>query len=270
MIKGNDYLVVISANGRISMKKVILILGTMLIFLSMASPVYAGTINEYEQEVIDLAKGVYEYNGIDYQVDPAYIDQLISYLSGDDIDLTAEQRDKVEQKAFSSVAQGVEEGYLIPVKEESNDYSEGDEQSIAKEDSTTDSGQGHATDIGEQKNTQSKGNNQAEKTKNQVTTDSTKTENIQSEPKISDNTLKDTSNKALDQTIAGTISTDGEQATSTQLSDNDDMDIIKNTGFDLSNSAWIVIALGMLMASCVYITFRYNLFTQGKEHENNE
>ena len=248
------------------MKKVILILGTMLIFLLMTSTVYAETINEYEQEVIDLAKGVYEYNGVDYQVDPAYIDQLISYLSEDDVDLTAEQRDKVEQKAFNSVAQGVQEGYLIPVEEESKD-SQGDEESEAKANATTDPSQGQATDTDEQKNTQSKGNNQTEKEKNNIAiTESTETKDIQSEVNTSDKT----SDKVSDKTVKGKISAEDNQATASQIPTSDDIGVIKNTGFDLSNSAWIVIGLGMLMVSGVYVTFRYNLFTQGKEYENNE
>jgi hypothetical protein len=203
----------------------------------MTSVVYAGTINEYEQELITMAKGVYEYNGVDYQVDPAYIKELIGYLNSEDVDLTAEQRDKAEQKAFSSVAQGVEEGYLIPVKKEIlEEESEKDTITDSGVNSTITSNQEGETDIGVPKNTD-------------VFEDSSsnKVLNKQSENEIANN-------------VETTISPELMQGSKLE-----ETDIIKNTGFDLSNTIFMVIGMGVLMVLGIYVTFQYNLFAPNDE-----
>lgn len=97
------------------MKKVFLALGVLFIALFPASKVYAGSLNTYENEVISAAKQIYEYNGVKYQVQDSFINQLVDYLSTDGVDLTAEQRDEVMHTAFSSIPDGISGGYLVPV-----------------------------------------------------------------------------------------------------------------------------------------------------------
>jgi hypothetical protein len=74
-------------------------------------------LNEYEKQVVAEAKKTYAYQGKMYQVPEEYINQLIAYLSQDEVDITAEQRDKALQTAYNSIEKGVLEGYLIPVEE---------------------------------------------------------------------------------------------------------------------------------------------------------
>ncbi len=100
------------------MKRVIFIITFVFCCLLPSAGVYAGDLNEYELQVIAEAKKVYVYQGKEYRVLSKYIDQLTSYLSQDDVDITAEQRDKALQTAYDSIEQGVLEGYLVPVEEQ--------------------------------------------------------------------------------------------------------------------------------------------------------
>ncbi len=99
------------------MKGVIFYIAFVFCCLLPVSTVYAGSLNEYEKQVVAEARKTYTYQGKMYQVDEKYIDQLIAYLSQDDVDITAEQRDKALQTAYNSIERGVLDGYLIPVEE---------------------------------------------------------------------------------------------------------------------------------------------------------
>jgi hypothetical protein len=98
------------------MKKILAAIGFILLLAINQQVAYAGTLNEYETEVVNAAKGTFESHGITYQVDSAYVDELIAYLKEDNIDITAQQRDKAISIMFSNVEQGVEAGYLMPVE----------------------------------------------------------------------------------------------------------------------------------------------------------
>lgn len=89
----------------------------ILFCLLPASTVYAGSLNEYEREIVAEAKKIYEYQGIRYHVPDRYINQLINYLSQDDVDITAEKRDEALTIAYDSIELGVQEGYLVPIDE---------------------------------------------------------------------------------------------------------------------------------------------------------
>lgn len=98
------------------MRKIFIAFG--IVFLSCIVPysiASAGSINSYEQEVISYAQGTFEYNGVLYKVDPYYIKLLREYFAADDVELTAEQRDKVFKLAESYIETGVLGGYLVPV-----------------------------------------------------------------------------------------------------------------------------------------------------------
>jgi len=76
---------------------------------------YAGSINGNEQQVIGVAQGRFEKDGTVYQVKQEYIDSLVSYLSQDDVDLTAEDCQAAIAEIYANVSTGVESGYLSPV-----------------------------------------------------------------------------------------------------------------------------------------------------------
>jgi hypothetical protein len=98
------------------MKGVIFYIAFIFCCLLPVSTVYAGSLNEYEKQVVAEAKKTYVYNGKEYRATEETISQLIGYLSQDDVDITAEQRDEALQRAYSSIEQGVLEGYLVPVE----------------------------------------------------------------------------------------------------------------------------------------------------------
>lgn len=80
---------------------------------------FAGGINGNEARVIAAASGTFAYNGKEYKAGSTYLNSLTSYLSGDAVDLTAEQADEAISMMYSSVGNGVEQGYLYEVTDAS-------------------------------------------------------------------------------------------------------------------------------------------------------
>lgn len=76
---------------------------------------FAGEINGNEARVISAASGTFSYEGKTYQAGSAYINSLTSYLSADDVDLTAVQADEAISTMYGSVGEGVAQGYLYEV-----------------------------------------------------------------------------------------------------------------------------------------------------------
>lgn len=76
---------------------------------------FAGDINGNEASVIAAASGTFSYDGKTYRAGSAYINSLTSYLSADDVDLTAEQASEAIAMMYANVANGVEQGYLYEV-----------------------------------------------------------------------------------------------------------------------------------------------------------
>ncbi len=77
--------------------------------------VFAGEINSSEAGLIAAASGTFTYEGKTYKAGSAYVNSLTSYLSGDDVDLTAEQCQEAMNRMYASVAEGVERGYLYEI-----------------------------------------------------------------------------------------------------------------------------------------------------------
>ncbi|TAH67237.1 MAG: hypothetical protein EWM47_09300 [Anaerolineaceae bacterium] len=100
------------------MKKPMLFLGTMVLYILMANVVYAGSLNEHELSILEEASKVYEYNGNGYKADQKYIDQLKDYFLQDDIDITVGDKDIVLQLAYASIEIGVRDGYLKPIDDQ--------------------------------------------------------------------------------------------------------------------------------------------------------
>lgn len=104
------------------MKKTFSLLTVSLcLFMLLGGPAYAGSLNANESELIEIITGTYEYEGVTYKVKDLYVNMAIDYLMQDGIDLTVEQKQVAIQKMYSSVAQGISEGYLEVVKDVEND-----------------------------------------------------------------------------------------------------------------------------------------------------
>lgn len=94
------------------------IFAVLALCIAIASPkmiAFAGGINGNEASVIAAASGTFSYNGKTYKAGAAYINSLTSYLSADDVDLTAEQASEAISTMYANIAQGVEQGYLYEV-----------------------------------------------------------------------------------------------------------------------------------------------------------
>lgn len=76
---------------------------------------FAGEINGNEARVISAASGTFVYDGKNYKAGTAYINSLISYLSADDVDLSAAQADEAIGMMYANIAEGVNGGYLYEV-----------------------------------------------------------------------------------------------------------------------------------------------------------
>lgn len=122
------------------MKKLMFVIGIIIISCIPLATVYAGSLNQYEQDVISSARKTYEYNGKQYRVDKVFIAQLEEYLSSEGIDLTEEQRDEVLHLAFANVERGVKDGYLIPVEEAAPTLSTPSPEDDPASDNTTSQG----------------------------------------------------------------------------------------------------------------------------------
>lgn len=88
-----------------------------LFMLFFSCPVMAGEINADEQEVIAAASGTFEADGVIYRAKPEYLAELISYLSRDDVDLSADTCQAAIREMYANVTTGIEEGYIYAVKD---------------------------------------------------------------------------------------------------------------------------------------------------------
>lgn len=90
---------------------------TLLVLTGTGIKSFAGDINGEEARVIAAASGVFYYNNEAYAAYPSYISQLSGYLAQDGVDLTAAQADTAISQIYSSIGQGVSEGYLYKIGE---------------------------------------------------------------------------------------------------------------------------------------------------------
>ncbi|MCM1180040.1 MAG: hypothetical protein NC347_07275 [Clostridium sp.] len=86
---------------------------------------FAGEINSNEARVISAASGTFLYDGKIYKAGTAYINSLISYLSADDVDLSAAQADEAISMMYANIAEGVANGYLYEVGGDNTQMTEG-------------------------------------------------------------------------------------------------------------------------------------------------
>ena len=114
-------------NKRLSvLKKSILVLACALVlpvFLNTATA-SAGGINSEESRVLTVARGSFEYEGEKYVAKRYFVDQLIAYMSRDDIDRTAEQADSAISKIYANVETGVKDCYIVKIHNDSESEDE--------------------------------------------------------------------------------------------------------------------------------------------------
>lgn len=239
--------------------KGLLIVVIVFFFGMNTKVVQAGSLNENEAAVVSSAQGTFEHNGIKYQADPVFVQQLISYLNQDDVDLNASQKDEAISMMFSNVGQGVAEGYLIPVNGQGEQIN--GEQN--KEEPSGSAAQGAAPD------------NRSETNPNNGENTDANTAGDGSSAKASGGD-KDKGNPEL-----GILSEIRKQpATKTEVDlyrnkvtvrkeDNSSLitvnTVIKNTGFDLSSVFMVSAGLVIVFIFCLAVTVKCNFFRQEEQ-----
>lgn len=108
-------------------------IGVILLVVGMGEPAYAGSLNANEQELMGIISGTYTYNGVTYRVKPQYVQVARGYLMQDNIDCTDEQKQKAINQMYSSIQQGIDEGYLEPAYPQTVSAASGGEGNAAAE-----------------------------------------------------------------------------------------------------------------------------------------
>ncbi len=85
------------------------------LLLASGMKVSAGGLNGPESALVGAAGGTFTYNGQSYVASADLLNQAINYLCQDGVDLTQEQANAAIGSMYGMVAQGVAQGYLIPV-----------------------------------------------------------------------------------------------------------------------------------------------------------
>ncbi len=233
------------------MKKIIFILATLVISLAPTRLAYAGSLNANEQQIISAARGRFEYQGNQYKLDEAYINQLIAYLSEEGRDLSNEDKDTVLQSMNNYIETGVKEGYLVPVNGQTDQKDTPSKDNKPTKDSNT-SKNSNTADNSEDKTA-------VGKKKDVLNSNSDKSDETSSNAKIS------SSKNFLGGLL--TEASSSENTESGQVSETNGADtlIIKNTGFDLMNTFMIAAGLGLVMLAGIIVTLKNNFFAQNDE-----
>ena len=73
---------------------------------------YAGSLNENEQEVLEVLSEEFVYNNAVYKTDPSYLEELRQYFLEDDVDLTEQQKNENIAKINGNMEEAISEGYV--------------------------------------------------------------------------------------------------------------------------------------------------------------
>ncbi len=79
-----------------------------------------GGINSNEAKVISVVTGGFSYKNETYVARQEYVNQLVSYLSRPDINITEQQADKAINTIYSNIETGVVEGYIVKKESDKN------------------------------------------------------------------------------------------------------------------------------------------------------
>lgn len=214
----------------------------LLIMSSNIETAKAAGLNAYEAEVINTAKGNFELNGIQYHVDPVFIQQLSDYLNQEDVEINAAQKDEIIGMMFSNIEQGVAEGYLIPtsvqedveIVEDGND--EIDSNDTPKRNVETDTEGDKPQKTSDHVIQDEEVNDYTEVLDEIRKQPTTKTEVDQNKNKV---TVTKEDNSVL---IVNTV--------------------IKNTGYNMKPAMIAITGIVGIFILCIIITLKYNFFKQ--------
>jgi uncharacterized protein YoaH (UPF0181 family) len=260
------------------MKKAGFIISVLLLIILNGIRVRAEEMNQYELEVVQEAKKVYEVDGVQYQLDDTYIDLLEEYLAAPELDLTKEQKDVVISKIYENLNQGITEGYLIPIVQE--------EVVVNKEINGE-----QPNDDGVESKDEITSNQEDESTDNSKAFSNT-TESVENSDAITDNNINiseqidgllqndegiaNTENNDIVDNILETAGTDKtiriEYATGTlKVEDTSNTTVltlntvIKNTGFSLEQTIITIILVVCIMIIALIVTYRFNIIAHNHE-----
>lgn len=282
------------------MKKQIFLLAVMLLCLGLSSTAYAGSINSNEQAVLSAAEGTYTYQGAQYRLDSSYISQLKEYMMSDDVNLTAQQRDKALASVNNYIEKGVKEHYLVPVNGKSDQQSKevgsgsastGNTQGSSDQTSTSSDTSADKKSVSDNSGTNT---SQSDRTEDTIKIDRTQAGNEDKNSLASDRVDKSGSQKKSKSNVDEfmkdiftenneiTAKPSGKTATEKDSNRKDKKDsitdgqnktadhntanrVIKDTGFDLSSTLFVAVFMIIIMAAAIIVTIRYHYFTQIEE-----
>lgn len=97
------------------MRKVTKVVTFLIIFALSLMPTVTifASINEYEQELINIGNGIFVYNGIEYVATQAAKDRVYNYLNQPDVNLSASQAAEAQGQFWGNLATGIADGYLV-------------------------------------------------------------------------------------------------------------------------------------------------------------
>ncbi|WMJ85806.1 hypothetical protein [Anaerocolumna sp. MB42-C2] len=265
------------------MKKIIPVLVVVLLLIAgNVQSVKAGELNQYESDLVGRAGGQFEKDGVTYQADSAYVQELINYLSQDGVDLTAAQRDEAVAEMYANVEAGIEEGYLIRVSgqekekpakekpkkenlaEEKQEKTEGEEGVSTKEDKKANTAE--EDNEAEMKQTES-GKKPDSTGETETAEENTKqTEDKKEAVTASQEEPTETTGEDLNQWIgkqpvtntvtdkySGKISITDEEGNNLMTVDT----VIKNTGFNINRTVWVLSGMGIILGICIIAAYRW-------------
>lgn len=233
------------------MKKLVFFLGVMTYIFAINNTVYAGELNEHEQAIIEAASEVYEYKGESYQVGQNYLDQLTEYLKRDNIDITPEDKELIIQWALDNIELGVKDGYLIPIN---NTKNQGEQLNTSNTSSTNNTSNTSNTSI--EFNIRDTIKDILESTSKDIPDIGGRIPSLIKEDDTTGNTpSKEDDSKAINNrnnNIEAFINTND---------DSMEDEIIKQTGFNLNITLYMVIGIGILMLVGIFIAIKNNYFS---------
>ncbi|QHQ59967.1 hypothetical protein Ana3638_03545 [Anaerocolumna sedimenticola] len=256
------------------MKKIIPVVVIVFLIAGNVRTVQAGELNQYESDLVGRAGGQFEKDGVTYQADSAYVQELINYLSQDGVDLTAAQRDEAVAEMYANVESGIEEGYLIRVSgqekeklaEEKQDGMADKEGVNAKEDEKANTAEKDNKADMNQKGTIKNGKKPGSTGSDNTKKTEEKDEAVTASPeKPTDTTGEDLSKWIGKQPVTNTVTdkyngkitiTD-EKGNSLMVVDT----VIKNTGFNINRTVWVLSGMGIILGICIIAAYRWGFLS---------
>lgn len=92
----------------------------LALLVAPTTKVFAGSINEYEAELIAIGEGIFTYNGVEYVATDAAKARVYNYLMQNDVNLSASQAAEAKQTFWGNLATGISDGYLVPLNPSSS------------------------------------------------------------------------------------------------------------------------------------------------------